>query len=462
MIQPTGSAQRPTTLATHTVGDYRRVLASAQAGAAQGGVIAPAPVPAPVLAPPATSPAPVAPAAQKGLVARLIDWLKSLFGPVTPTPTPGPVTPTPGPVTPTPGPVTPGPSGVDVFFTNTYAGTKGGMTNAQATAANKATSQADANNPDKQLVAMIDAVPAGGTLDGAFFDIDVPNVVDAFARAAQRGEKVRLATESDYYYEPNSKTELRPAIKQLLAAGVEIKDDKRDGALMHDKFLVVNGQSVWTGSYNITEGGSYGENNNAMRIDSRELADVYEAEFQKMFVKGNFGTDTAEAAHPGPTTVQIGDASFTPYFSPSKAAQGGAKAAVLAELAKAQKSIQFLSFSYTDADMGDLMLQKAQAGVKVEGVFEKSQAASRYSQYNKLNAAEPTVGANMDVRIDTNPALMHHKVILVDDSTLIMGSFIYSASAQNDNDENLIVIKNAPDLVAKYKAEFGRVQNVAV
>jgi phosphatidylserine/phosphatidylglycerophosphate/cardiolipin synthase-like enzyme len=397
-------------------------------------------------------------APQKGILSRLIDWIKSLFGPVTPTPTPNP-NPNPNP---NPGPTpTPGPSGVQVYFTNTYAGTKGGMTNAQVTAANKASSQADADNPDKKLTELIDAVPAGGTLDGAFFDIEVPDVVDALCRAAQRGVQVRLTTESDYYHQPNS-TELRAPIQQLLAAGVQVRDDKRDSGLMHDKFLVINGQSVWTGSYNITTDGSYGDNNNAMKIDSPELAAVYEQEFKKMFVNGNFGPSTADAAHPTPQTVKVGDAEFTPYFSPSSAAQGTAKAAIMAELAKAQKSIQFLSFSYTDNDMGDMMLQKAQAGVKVEGVFEKSQAASRYSQYGKLNNAEASTNGNLDVRIDTNPALMHHKVIIVDDSTLIMGSFNFSASAQHDNDENMLVIKNAPELVAAYKAEFERVKAQAI
>jgi phosphatidylserine/phosphatidylglycerophosphate/cardiolipin synthase-like enzyme len=411
------------------------------------------------------APAPVAPTAapQAGLLSRLIAWLKGLFAPApAPTPTPTP-TPVPNP-NPTPTPV-PGPSGIDVFFTNAYAGTKSGLTNEQAHHANELSTKADPRNPDKQLVAMIDAVPAGGTLDGAFFSIDVDNVVDAFARAAQRGVKVRLATETDYYFTPNSTTELRPAIQKLLAAGVEIKHDGREGGLMHDKFLIANGQSVWTGSYNITDGGSYHENNNAMRLDSPELAAEYQLEFDKMFVHGNFGTDTANGNpiddHPTPKTVKVGEAEVTTYFSPSKAAQGGAKAAILAELAAAQKSIQFLAFSYTDDDIGQAMLSKAQAGVKVEGVFEKSQAASRYSEYNTLNAAEATTNGAIDVRIDTNPALMHHKVIIVDDQTLIMGSFNFSASAQSDNDENMLVIKNAPELVAKYKEEFARVQNQA-
>ncbi|MEB3328010.1 MAG: hypothetical protein VKQ33_02125, partial [Candidatus Sericytochromatia bacterium] len=70
-----------------------------------------------------------------------------------------------------------------MYFTNTYASPLQGLTSAQVRAANQRTAQADPNNPDRQLAALIDSVPAGGTLDGAFFSISVDPVVDAFIRA---------------------------------------------------------------------------------------------------------------------------------------------------------------------------------------------------------------------------------------------------------------------------------------
>lgn len=412
-------------------------------------------------APPAIMVAPAPQAEPQGFLAKLWAFLKSLFA------APAPVSPTPSPDAPAPvEPAQPSqpatPSGIQVYFTNTYTGAKNGVTNDQARAANKAAAEADPNNPDKALVRLIDQAAPGTRLDGAFFDIEAPEIVGALARAAQRGVQVRLATETDYYVD--SKGQLRAPIQQLLAAGVQIKPDQRPSALMHDKFLVFNGQAVWTGSYNVTSDGAKAENNNALYLPSPELAGIYQREFDKMFVYGNFGPDTnngiAEDDHPSSTPVKVGQATVTPYFSPSKAAQAGAKGALMAELAKAQKSIEFLAFSYTDSDISALMQQRAQAGVKVSGVFEKAQAASRYSAYNSLNAAQQS-GLPIDVRLDTNPALMHHKVMIIDDSTLVMGSFNFSSSAQSDNDENMLVIKDAPELVAAYKAEFARVQAAA-
>lgn len=432
------------------LGDYRQVASRV---APPSAARAPQPLPQPPLAQPRPSfPAQQAPAASEGLFARLMAWLKRFFAPA-PAPTP---TPTPPPTPRQPGP--------QAFFTNTYASPLQGMDNAQVRMANEATAHADPNNPDKQLIALIDSVGPGGTLDGAFFSIGVDNVVDALCRAAQRGVKVRLATEADYYQTPDGSA-LRDPIQKLKAAGVTIIPDDRSGSLMHDKFLIANGQTVWTGSYNITEGGTYHENNNAIRFDSPELAAHFQHEFDKMFVHGNFGPDTDNGSalddHPSPKTVQIGTTEVTTYFSPSRAAQAGAKGALMDELAKAQKRIQFLAFSYTDDEIGQLMLNKAQAGVKVEGVFEKSQAASRYSEYKTLNAAEAAT-PGLDVRIDTNPALMHHKVMIIDDSTLIMGSFNFSDSAHSSNNENMLVIKNAPDLVKAYQEEFARIQNISI
>ncbi|HEY9720967.1 MAG TPA: phospholipase D-like domain-containing protein [Oscillatoriaceae cyanobacterium] len=434
-----------------SVGNYGRFATSSAPNAA----IAPlGPAPLGLTGAPAAS---LQPASKPGFFASLIAWLERLFAPSAPQPSPlpvpQPVPPPAPPVTPAPAPTpSSGPGAIQAYFTDTYLGTNSGLSSADVRARNQASAQADPNNPDQRLVQLIDSVPAGGTLDGAFFDIEVPDVVNALCQAAQRGVQVRMVTENDYYHAPNS-TAVRAPIAQLQSAGVQVLPDDRSG-LMHDKFLVANGQTVWTGSYNITDGGTYGDNNDAVQIQSPQLAAIYEQEFQKMFA-GNFGDATAASAHPAPQTVDVGGAQVTAYFSPNSSDSQGPKAAIMQALAGAQKSIKFMGYSYTDKDMGNLMLQKAQSGVDVQGVFEKDEAGSSYSQYHALK------NAGLDVREDTNPALMHHKVIIVDDSTLILGSFNFSSSAQHSNDENMLVIKNDPQLVAAYEAEYARMQQLS-
>ena len=55
---------------------------------------------------------------------------------------------------------------------------------------------------------------------------------------------------------------------------------------------------------------------------------------------------------------------------------------------------------------------------------------------------------------------MHHKVIVIDGSIVITGSFNFTVSADKENDDNVLVIHNA-DLAKLYLQEFDRVWGLA-
>ena len=63
--------------------------------------------------------------------------------------------------------------------------------------------------------------------------------------------------------------------------------------------------------------------------------------------------------------------------------------------------------------------------------------------------------AGLDVRQDGNPYRLHHKVIIVDNDTVITGSFNFSDNATQSNDENLVIIED-PDLAGMYIQEYNR------
>ena len=97
------------------------------------------------------------------------------------------------------------------------------------------------------------------------------------------------------------------------------------------------------------------------------------------------------------------------------------------------------------------MLARSNAGVTVSGVFEQSQyRANTGTEFDlfRLN--------KLDVRLDGNPRNMHHKVIVIDRSTVVTGSYNFSASAEKSNDENTLIIHD-PEIAALYLAEFERV-----
>jgi len=63
-------------------------------------------------------------------------------------------------------------------------------------------------------------------------------------------------------------------------------------------------------------------------------------------------------------------------------------------------------------------------------------------------------------RLDGNPYLMHHKVMIVDGEVAVTGSYNWSWSAENRNDENLVIIRDA-ETAPLYEAEFQRVWSQA-
>ena len=109
-------------------------------------------------------------------------------------------------------------------------------------------------------------------------------------------------------------------------------------------------------------------------------------------------------------------------------------------VAGAEHEILFMAFSFTNEEIGEAMLGRADAGIPIRGIFEKSGADAKSGYYAPMKNAGL---ANVEVRLDGNSRLFHHKVIIVDRQTVIFGSFNFSASANRSNDENLLVVHDA-------------------
>ena len=60
------------------------------------------------------------------------------------------------------------------------------------------------------------------------------------------------------------------------------------------------------------------------------------------------------------------------------------------------------------------------------------------------------------VFIDWRPAIAHNKIMIIDDETLITGSYNWTAAAENRNAENLLIIKQEPQTLQLYVQNFER------
>jgi len=292
--------------------------------------------------------------------------------------------------------------------------------------------------PDEALAAAIDQ--ARLSVDVAVYDLNLWSLRDALVAAHRRGVTVRVVTESDNLDEPE--------IQDLTDAGVEVLGDRREG-LMHHKFVIIDRLEVWSGSMNFTTSCAYLNDNNLVRIRSVRLAEDYTTEFEEMFVDDLFGPDDRPDT-PYPTLTVEGTI-LEVYFSPDD----GAASRLVDLINGAQESIYFMAYSFTSDEIAAAMLARADAGITVAGVFEESQYRSNVgTEYDNLRLA------GLDVRLDGNLRNMHHKVIIIDGQIVVTGSYNFSASAEDRNDENLLVIHNA-QIAALYKIEFDRVFTMA-
>jgi phosphatidylserine/phosphatidylglycerophosphate/cardiolipin synthase-like enzyme len=288
--------------------------------------------------------------------------------------------------------------------------------------------------PDEALAAAIDA--ARLSVDVAVYNLDLWSVRNALLDAHARGVVVRVVAESDNLDGDE--------FQDLIEAGIEVLGDRREG-LMHNKFVIIDRFEVWTGSMNFTTNGAYEDNNNLLHIRSSEIAEDYLVEFNEMFVDDLFGPDI-RAVTPNPV-VTVDGTLVEVFFSPDD----GVQAHLVELLGSAQESIYFLAYSFTADPLGEAIRSRAAAGVTVAGVMEAEQVAS-----NTGTEYDPFLQSGLDVLQDANEGLMHHKVIIIDERIVVTGSYNFSSSAEERNDENLLII-HSPEATRIFMDEFWRV-----
>jgi len=300
---------------------------------------------------------------------------------------------------------------------------------------------ADPRNTEKYVFALLEQ--ATSTLDIAFFDVlDLPGV-DAIIRAHRRGISVRVLTDTDSLRDKDDPTKPRQATARLRRAGIPIRDDRR-GAFMHHKFIIADGGAVWLGSMNLTPTSIYEHNNNGLIIRSRRVAANFQAEFDRLFEEGAFSGPRAPVPHP---VAMIGGARVRTLFSP----QGGIRDALLEKIARATNSIRILAFVFTEPNLAEAIIERHRQGVRVEAVFDDCLIDSRSQYYSFRNAG-------IRARRDGNQALMHHKVIIIDEDTVITGSYNFTAAAELYNNESVVIVQSE-QLAAEYIEEFQRLMD---
>lgn len=126
------------------------------------------------------------------------------------------------------------------------------------------------------------------------------------------------------------------------------------------------------------------------------------------------------------------------FFSP----KGGCTQEIINEINGAQSIILVQAYSFTSPSIAQALNNAEIRGVNVKVILDRSNAVDKYSAMNSLNPKSV-------ILIDSKHAIAHNKIMVIDNKTVITGSFNFTRSAEDRNSENLLVIKNQ-DLAKKY------------
>ena len=133
---------------------------------------------------------------------------------------------------------------------------------------------------------------------------------------------------------------------------------------------------------------------------------------------------------------------------------------IVRELAQAQKEILVAIYAFTSDDLAWGLAKARQRGAKVQVILDKEfDAGNESSKGTFLEQQGISVrrisGLNKGSRA-RGAGLMHQKFAVIDRMVLLTGSYNWTVSADNINDENLLIFRAAGPLAEDYRKEFFR------
>jgi phosphatidylserine/phosphatidylglycerophosphate/cardiolipin synthase-like enzyme len=292
------------------------------------------------------------------------------------------------------------------------------------------------------------------SLDLALYDVRLPGepgdlVAGALSAAAARGVAVRIAYNADHDERmipppPRTKPELIEALPFPTRGIPGIPD------LMHHKYVVRDGDSVWTGSTNWTTDSWTLQENVVVLAGDPELAAQYTRNFEELWSSG----DVDRSGHGEPRTVDVDGRQTRAWFTPGHGEELSHR--IARAIGRARERIRIASPVITAGPvLGTLAQVAAEARVDLRGVVDRTQMEQVVYQWRTNGRSAwkiPILGSvleHADFRgkpstlysPETPHDFMHAKVTVADD-WVFAGSFNLSRSGER-NAENVLELQDA-------------------
>lgn len=128
---------------------------------------------------------------------------------------------------------------------------------------------------------------------------------------------------------------------------------------------------------------------------------------------------------PAPKEMQV-------CFAPDK----GCQKLLLKHINNAKKSIHIQAFSFTDPDVGTALMNAKNRGISIKIIVDKSNTSNKKSLIKMLGRQQ------IPIRIDAPQGIAHNKIMIIDETIVITGSYNYSTNAYARNAENMLFLND--------------------
>ena len=283
---------------------------------------------------------------------------------------------------------------------------------------------------------------SNSTIDIALYGYrEVPEITSALKRAKTRGVRIRYVYDSLYdtsrnYYPDNE------VIEKLASSYRSDRSSSQtlSNMLMHNKFLIFDNKTVYTGSMNLSSTGTSGfDINSIIIIKSKEVANLYTKEFEQM-LNGKFHTE--KNIFTTNRKFLLDNSEIEIYFSPKDKPTNR----ILELIKNAKTYIYIPTFLITHNEIATELINAHNRGVDIRIIIDANSVTTRNTKHSQLRKS------GIMLKTENYAGKLHAKTMIIDDTYFVSGSMNFSNSGANKNDENLVIIKDKD--IAKLHRNF--------
>ena len=129
------------------------------------------------------------------------------------------------------------------------------------------------------------------------------------------------------------------------------------------------------------------------------------------------------------------------FFSP----KGLIAEEIIKRIDNAQEYIDIAIYSFTHEPIVKAIIRAKKRGAKIRILMDKSQSKGKYSKYKFL------LDNALAVTKDRRAGIMHNKIAIIDRKVLFTGSYNWSKSAEETNQENLLEFIGEEEIIGIYQ-----------